>query len=235
MPPDGYSRAVTYTLLLVEDDAPFAETLASELRELGHAVTIVPDGRAALMTLSDSAFDAVILDRMLPRVDGITVLERLRGDGVTVPVLMLSARGKSTEKVEGLVSGADDYVLKPVPVEELDARLAAIIRGRQWTQPAGDTIRAGDIVISPTRFRVWRADKPIDLNRLEFNLLSELVRNAGTVLTRAMLIQRVWGYDFEPSSNVVDVYIRRLRVKLTADGGDDPIATMRGVGYLIEP
>ncbi len=220
-------------LLLVEDDAVVAGALAEELRGFDHHVVVAGDGHDALLAVDADRFDAVILDRMMPRVDGITLLQRLRSGNRTLPIIMLSALGRSVEKVEGLEAGADDYVVKPVPAAELNARVMAVLRGRQWTTASDDTLRAGDIVVSPTRFRVWRADKPIDMPRLELKLLTELVRNADSVMTRTMLIERVWGYDFDPGTNLVDVYIRHLRVKLTADGGDDPIVTVRGVGYML--
>lgn len=220
-------------VLLVEDDAPFAATLADELRDLDHHVTIAADGREALVAVDSDHYDAVILDRMLPRVDGISVLRRIRAGNMTLPVIMLSALSRSVEKIEGLEAGADDYVVKPVPAMELNARIQAVLRGRKWTVASADTIRAGDILVSPTKFRAWRAGRPIDLANLELNLLAELARNADTVLTRAMLVERVWGYDFEPDTNIVDVYIRRLRIKLTADGGIDPITTVRGIGYSL--
>jgi two-component system OmpR family response regulator len=220
-------------ILLVDDDIEFTEALAGELDGFGHRSSIAADGRAALEAIDQDAFDAVVLDRMMPRVDGIALLERLRADQRTIPVIMLSALGQSDDKIVGLGAGADDYVVKPIAAAELHARLQAVVRGRQWMRETTDTLRAGDIVVSPTRFRAWRGDEPIDLANLELKLLAEFVRNAGSVLTRQMLIERVWGYDFEPDTNLVDVYVRRLRQKLTAHGGDDPIATMRGVGYML--
>ncbi len=220
-------------ILLVDDDTEFTESLAGELDGFGHRSSIAADGRAALEAIDQDAFDAVVLDRMMPRVDGIALLERLRADARTIPVIMLSALGQSDDKIVGLGAGADDYVVKPIAAAELHARLQAVVRGRQWMRETTDTLRAGDIVVSPTRFRAWRGDEPIDLANLELKLLAEFVRNAGSVLTRQMLIERVWGYDFEPDTNLVDVYVRRLRQKLTAHGGDDPIATMRGVGYML--
>lgn len=224
---------MSLNLLLVEDDAVFAQTMAEELRGLDHCVTVAVDGREALAAIDSEPFDAVVLDRMLPKVDGMSVLARLRDGNMTVPVIMLTALGRSVEKVEGLEAGADDYVVKPVAAAELSARLAAVVRGRGWTGSSADTIRAGDIVVSPTRFRAWRDGTAIDLGRLEFKLLAEFVANAETVLTRAMLVERVWGYDFAPTTNIVDVYVRHLRVKLTALGGEDPIVTVRGVGYMM--
>lgn len=220
-------------ILLVEDDAQFAEAMAEELRGFDHSVTVAVDGGAALSAVDSDPFDAVVLDRMLPKVDGIAVLERLRRSDMTVPVIMLSALGRSVEKVEGLEAGADDYVVKPIAASELNARLHALVRGRRWTAGGGDTLQAGDIVVSPTRFRAWRAGVALDLGKLEFKLLAEFVANADTVLSRAMLVERVWGYDFAPTTNIVDVHVRHLRMKLTAAGGDDPIVTMRGVGYMM--
>lgn len=221
-------------LLLVEDDADYAATTAAALRGFDHRVTIAGDGRAALSAVECESFDAMILDRMLPHIDGLSVLERLRGGKATLPVIMLSARGQSDDKVDGLVAGADDYVVKPVDAAELNARLHALLRGRGFAQGGDDTLSAGDITVSPSRFRAWRAGQPVDLVKLELKLLLELVRHADTVMTRAMLVEKVWGYEFEPETNLVDVYIRRLRLKLTADGGSDPIVTMRGVGYMLK-
>ena len=225
------------TVLLVEDDDVFAAALAEELRRFQHDVTVAEDGRAALAAIDHEQFDAVVLDWMMPRLDGVSMLKRLRDGERTLPVIMLSALGSASEKVEGLEAGADDYVVKPVAAEELNARLNAVVRGRQWLNASpiasADTLRAGNIVVSPTRFRAWRGDVSIDLANLELKLLAEFVRNAGTVLTRTMLIERVWGYEFEPTTNLVDFYIRRLRQKLTAAGGEDPILTIRGVGYML--
>ncbi|EZP55020.1 MULTISPECIES: response regulator transcription factor [Sphingomonas] len=224
---------MTLQLLLVEDDAAYAAALADELRGIGHTVTVAGDGRAALTAMNEAAFDAVILDRMMPRLDGMSVLQTLRSGGMTLPVIMLTALSASQDKVEGLEAGADDYVVKPVAASELQARLTAILRGRGWTASSADTLQAGDIVVSPTTFRAWRRGRPIDLAKLELKLLIELVRNADAVLTRAMLIERVWGYDFMPDTNLVDVHIRRLRRKLTEGGDDDPIQTLRGIGYML--
>lgn len=220
-------------LLLVEDDAVAADAMAEELRGFDHIVSVAPDGAAALSAVDSQPFDAVILDRMLPGIDGVAVIERLRGRDMTVPIVMLSALGRSVEKIEGLEAGADDYVVKPVAAGELHARLLAIVRGRRWTAGRGDTLSAGDIVVSPTKVRAWRAGVALELANIEFKLLAEFVANADAVLSRAMLVERVWGYDFAPTTNIVDVHVRHLRLKLTAAGGEDPIVTVRGVGYMI--
>lgn len=221
-------------LLIVEDDVEYAAALKAELAQRDHDITIAETGPTALTAVERDAFDAMILDSMLPQLNGVRVVERLRDAGHNLPVLMLSALGRSAEKIGGLTAGADDYCVKPTPAAEIEARLNALLRARGWTAAGdGDMLRAGDIVISPGQHRAWRADQPLDLTRLEFGLLTELVRHAGSYLTRAMLIERVWGYDFEPGTNIVDAQVRLLRRKLTAGGGDDPIATKRGVGYML--
>jgi two-component system, OmpR family, response regulator len=221
-------------LLVVEDDAIAAATLREELSTFGHKVEVASEGRSALQAIDHAAFDAVILDWMMPGLDGIAMLRRLRENAMTVPVIMLSALGRSVDKVEGLETGADDYVVKPVTGAELNARLHAVVRGRQWRGESGDTIRAGDIVVSPSTFRAWRNDRALELGRLEFSLLSELVRNADAVVTRTMLLERVWHYDFEPDTNIVEAYIYRLRNRLTEGGEANPIKTIRGVGYMLK-
>ena len=220
-------------ILVVEDDHRLATLLAAQLGDLGHTLTLAHDGQAAIAKIADQAFDAIVLDRMLPLLDGVSVIENLRAANVGTPILMLTALGQTIDKVEGLGAGADDYVVKPADPAEIDARLKALVRARQWQGGGSDTIRVGDLTISPARVRAHRGDRDLDLPKTEFNLLLELARNAGSVLTRPMLLERVWGYDFEPTTNIVDAYIRRLRVKLTQFGGDDPIVTLRGVGYML--
>lgn len=221
------------TLLIVEDDAKLANLLAQQMSEFDHRSTLAGNGQEALAAVARDAFDAIILDRMLPILDGVSVVESLRTAGINIPTLMLTALGQTADKVEGLNAGADDYVVKPVDAVELNARLNALVRARRSSAEPSDTLRVGDILISPTKFRAWRGGQDLDLPRTEFKLLLELVRNAGSVLTRPMLIERIWHYDFEPATNIVDAYIRRLRIKLTQFGGDDPIVTSRGFGYMI--
>lgn len=223
----------SFQLLLVEDDETIATLLSKQLAAFGHQTVIAADGRKALDDVVNRAFDIIILDRILPGIDGISLLERLRAAGIGVPILMLTALGQSVNKVEGLNAGADDYLVKPVDANELNARLHALHRARRWKKDDGDTLSAGDIVLSPTKFRAWRAGKALDLPNIEFKLLTEFVRNPGTMLTRPMLLERVWQYDFEPATNIVEAHIRRLRLKLTEHGGQDPIVTMRGVGYML--
>ena len=222
-------------LLIVEDDGEYAEALRLELGALDHRVSVAASGPAALTAVETDEFDAIVLDRMLPMLDGASVVRRLRERGHRQPVLMLTALGRSAEKVDGLEAGADDYVVKPTPAIEIEARLRALLRARGWADDGGGggTLRAGDILVSPGQHRAWRDGVALDLAKLEFGLLAELARHAGSFLTRAMLIERVWGYDFEPTTNIVDAQIRSLRRKLMAPGGDDPIVTKRGVGYML--
>lgn len=224
---------MTLNVLIVEDDRDLARTMAAQMEDFGHRSTLVDNGQRALAAVSDDAFDVVILDRVMPVMDGVTVLRNLRAAHVNLPVLMLTAFGKANQKVEGLEAGADDYVVKPVDAMELNARLHALVRARQWSNDDSDTIRAGDILVSPTRYRAWRDGTSLDLPHTELRLLSELARHAGSVLTRPMLLEKVWNYDFEPTTNIVDTYIKRLRKKLMEHGGDDPISTLRGVGYML--
>ena len=215
-------------LLLVEDDEP----LRRLLRERGYAVHSVADGRAAIAAIGDDPFDIVILDRMLPFVDGVDVLRWLREQEVMTPVILLTALGRLPERVEGLEAGAADYVVKPFETDELHARIRALLRRRQANGTDSATVTAGDVTVSVARHRVTRAGQPIELHKTEIKLLAELVREAGTVLTRPLLLERVWGYDFVPTTNIVDAYIRRLRQRLELPGLPDPIVTVRGVGYM---
>lgn len=220
-------------LLLVEENIASAAALSGDFGALGHAVTVIDDGRRALLTLGSEAFDAMLLGRTGATLDSISLVRSLRGDGMTLPVLMLGASARVVDKVEGLEAGADDYVVKPADADELNARLKALLRARGWADARNDTISAGDIVVSPSRHRAWRAGKPLELGMLEFKLLAELVRNADMVVTRPMLLARVWNYDAPPATNVIESHMSRLRARLTADGGTNPIKTLRGTGYLL--
>ncbi|WHO38309.1 response regulator transcription factor [Sphingobium sp. AP49] len=219
-------------ILLVEDDKQLQRQLVAQLSQFGHEVETADDGPAALSIVGQQAFDIIILDWMLPNIDGITVLRQLREAGMNLPILMLTALGQVFDKVEGFNAGADDYVVKPVDPLELNARLLALLRARRANEQPTDTISAGDIVISPSRLRAWRTGVALTLSQTEFKLLLELVRNAGTIMTRPMLIERIWGHDFVPATNIVEAHIRHLRVKLL-EHGDDPISTQRGLGYML--
>jgi two-component system OmpR family response regulator len=220
-------------LLLVEEDSVSAAALSGNLGAFGHAVTVIDDVRGALLALGDESFEAMLLGRTSLPLDPVAFLRGLRGDAMTLPVIMLGASGRVVDKVEGLEAGADDYVVKPANAGELEARLKALLRARRWADARNDTISAGDIVVSPSRHRAWRAGKPLELGMLEFKLLAELVRNADMVVTRPMLLARVWNYDHPPATNVVEAHMSRLRARLTADGGTNPIKTLRGTGYVL--
>lgn len=225
---------VALNILIVEGDNAFASQLADQMRGFGHGAMVVSDGRLALDTLATGPFDAIVLSRDLPTVDGLAILRRLRQGDIFLPVIMIGALGKPRHKIEGLAAGADDYMVRPVDAAELDVRLGALLRARQWSAGvSAETLQVGDLVISPMRHGVWRDGKALDLQKIEFRLLTELARHAGQVLNRATLLQRVWGQDAPPATNIVEAHIRRLRIKLQAFGGDDPISTVRGVGYML--
>ncbi|MBI5690170.1 MAG: response regulator transcription factor [Verrucomicrobia bacterium] len=219
------------TVLVVEDEIKVAALLKAGLQEHGYKVETCGDGNTALQRASRERFDAVILDIMLPGRDGLSVLRRLREDGNTVPVLLLTARGDLPERIAGLNLGADDYLPKPFSVLELVARLGAVLRRQQGT---GLTIlHCGDLSVNLVTKEVLRGAARVELTPREFSLLACLLRTPGKAVTRVELIQSVWGYQFDPGTNFVDVAVQRLRRKI-----DDPfprkiIQTVRGVGYAL--
>lgn len=220
-------------VLLAEDDAETRAYVERGLRELGHAVTSAADGRDALFLATGEAFDAIVLDRMLPVLDGMTVLKSLRSAGMPTPVLMLTALARVEDRVEGLEAGADDYLVKPFAFTELTARLNALAR-----RPAGVSaetmLRAGPVEMNLLKREVRRTGQRIDLQPREFALLEALVRNAGRIVTRTMLLERVWGFHFDPKTNIVETHVSRLRSKLNAGFDEAIIHTVRGAGYLID-
>lgn len=215
-------------VLIVEDDADIATYLANGLTRLGHVCEMVDSGEGALAALAEARFDAIVLDRLLPGIDGVEVLRRKPSD---LPVLVLSALGTTEDRVEGLDAGADDYLVKPFEITEVAARLNAIVR--RSSPDRATVLRVGAIEISLASGRASRGGHPIYLNKKEFGLLAEFLRNADRVMTRRMLIEAVWGYSFEPSTNLVESNLSRLRTKLVAAQGADPIETLRGVGYVL--
>ena len=220
-------------MLIIEDDQPLATLLARDLAGLGHTSTIIDNGREAFALVARDRFDGIVVDRMLiGHMDGVSVIRWLRDAKVETPIIMLTAHGTRDEKIEGLDAGADDYLVKPVDAAELDARFRAILRRPTETLHTG-ILKAADIEVNVHMHRAWRAGKPIEVQKQEFKLLTELVRNADGVMTRAMLIEKVWEYDFDPKAKIVDSYVKRLRDALRIDGLDDPIETVRGVGYMI--
>jgi two-component system, OmpR family, response regulator len=219
-------------ILIIEDDGETREFLSRGLKEVGHVVTLVEEGREGLFQATDSNYDAIIVDRMLPGLDGLSLLKMLRATGDLTPVLMLTAIGRIADRVEGLEAGADDYLVKPFAFSELLARLNALGR-RQAPQVEQSRLTVGDIDIDFHRRTVHRGGKKVILQPREFSLLAELMRNSHRVVTRTMLLERVWDFDFEPKTNIVETHLSRLRSKLNAGFDVDAIETVRGAGYMI--
>ncbi len=219
-------------ILIIEDDTETLGFIARGLSELGHQTVTSGDGRDGLFQATEGGFDALIVDRMLPGLDGLALVRALRAAGDTTPALMLTAIGGIADRVEGLEGGADDYLVKPFAFSELAARVQVL--GRRQAAPAEPSrLGAGDIVIDLHRRSVTRAGQRVILQPREFALLAELVRNAGRVMTRTMLLERVWDFDFDPRTNIVETHLSRLRSKLNAGFDVDAIETVRGAGYMI--
>jgi two-component system, OmpR family, response regulator MprA len=226
-------------ILVVDDERPVRDSLRRALELEGYHVELAEDGEQALKRLDlEPPPDAVILDVLMPGADGLEVCRRLRASGMRVPVLMLTARAEVDSRVAGLDAGADDYLPKPFALAELLARLRALLRrigngDGEVEVEDGDVLRFGDLELDPGTREVRRAGDPIDLTRTEFSLLELFLRNPRQVLTRSIIFERVWGYDFGPSSNSLDVYIGYLRRKTEAEGKSRLIHTVRGVGYAL--
>jgi two-component system, OmpR family, response regulator len=218
-------------VLVVEDEKKLGELLGRGLREEGYAADVADRGEAALWMAQAVDYDAIVLDVMLPGVDGFDVCRRLRKDGVWTPVLMLTARDAIEDRVSGLDTGADDYLTKPFSFDELLARLRALVRRAPAERPA--VLEAGDLHLDPASHRAWRGDHELDLSAKEFALLEVFMRRAGVALTRNQLLDGAWDLAFESRSNVVDVYVRYLRQKIDRPFGTDSIETVRGVGYRL--
>jgi two-component system, OmpR family, response regulator MprA len=219
-------------ILVVDDERAVRESLRRALELEGYEIDLAEDGEDALRRIqSQPEPDAMILDVLMPGVDGLEVCRRLRGAGSRLPVLMLTARVEVENRVEGLDAGADDYVTKPFALDELKARLRALLR--RTTDGAGEALRFADLELEPGTREVRRGGEPIELTRTEFSLLELFMRNPRQVLTRSIIFERVWGYDFGYASNSLDVYIGYLRRKTEAGGKPRLIHTVRGVGYAL--
>jgi len=218
------------TVLVAEDDSRVRESLERALTFEGYRVHTVSDGDQALGALVDIEPDVIVLDVTMPYVDGLTTCRRIREKGIRTPVLMLTARHEVSDRVAGLDAGADDYLVKPFALDELLARLRALLRR---VSSDDETVRAADLVLDPQRRRVTRDHVELDLTKTEFDLLALLMSNTGIVLTREVIYERIWGYDFETSSKSLDVYIGYLRRKTEAGGQARIIHTVRGVGYAL--
>lgn len=221
-------------LLLIEDDARVADHVARGLREAGHLVDVARAGREGLLKAAAEQFDAIILDRMLPEIDGLKILHTIRATGDTTPVLILSALGDVDERIKGLRAGGDDYLPKPFALSELIARIEVL--GRRGTTIAETTqLVIGDLVVDLLGRTVIRAGRRIDLTPREFRILEYLMRNEGRVVTRSMLLENVWDYSFDPQTNIIDQHVSRLRQKVDRDFATPLIQTIRGTGYVIRP
>ena len=223
--------AAAAAIIVVDDDPPIRRMLERTLAAEGYAVRTAADGGAALAAVEKSVPDLIVLDVAMPGVDGLAVARRLRSKGLGVPILMLTARDGVPDRVAGLDAGADDYLVKPFALDELLARLRALLRRTNMSDGSEEVLRVGDLSLDPARRQVWRSDRELELTKTEFDLLELLLYNAGIVLTREQIYERIWGFDFETSSKSLDVYISYLRRKTEEGGEPRLIHTVRGVGY----
>lgn len=220
-------------ILLIEDDQEAAHYVVKGLGESGYVVDHADDGPRGLMMATSESYDVLVVDRMLPGVDGLSVVEALRKNGTDTPVLILSAMGRVEDRVDGLRAGGDDYLVKPFAFAELLARVEALTRRQRAPGSQETTLHVGDLEMDLLSREVTRAGQPIDLKPREFRILEFLMRHTGQVVTRTMLLESVWDYHFDPQTNVVDVHISRLRQKIDA-GFDRPLLhTVRGAGYRL--
>lgn len=218
-------------ILVVEDEEKLARFIELELKYEGYEVTVANDGLAGLAAAREANPDLVILDWMLPGVSGLEICRRLRQTGSKVPIVLLTAKDEVSDRVAGLDAGADDYVVKPFSIEELFARVRAHLRRTQ--EEKADVLQFGDLCLNPSTREVYRGDRLIELTAKEFDLLEYLIAHPRQVLTRDQILERVWGYDFVGDSNIIEVYIRYLRLKLEANDEKRLIQTVRGVGYVL--
>ncbi|WP_323036432.1 response regulator transcription factor [Pararhodobacter sp.] len=219
-------------LLVIEDDKKTGAYIAEGLRQEGHSVDLIADGAEGLVRASVGSYDVLIVDRMLPGIDGVSLVKTLRGAKNRTPVLLLTALGGVDDRIEGLNAGADDYLVKPFAFGELSARIAALAR-RPQMQDEPTVLKAADLDMNLLTRKVTRAGQPIDLLPREFALLEHLLRRKGRVQTRTMLMEAVWDIHFDPMTNVVDTHISRLRRKIDKPFATELIETVRGAGYRI--
>ena len=218
-------------ILLIEDDVRTAGFVAAALRQIGSVVTHETDGRAGYERLHGNAFDAAVVDVMLPSMNGLEIVRAWRAEGAEIPVVILSARSSADEKIAGLEAGADDYLGKPFSVAELVARLQTILR--RVNRLGESVLRAGPLEMNLVTHRVFRNGTPVELQPLEYKLLEYLMRNRGRVVTRATIMESVWHYSFDPATNVVETRMSRLREKIDTDPKNRLIRTIRGFGYVL--
>jgi two-component system OmpR family response regulator len=219
-------------LLLVEDDKEAAAYLKRALSEAGHTVDYAATGREGLMLAAAETYDVIVLDRMLPQIDGLAILRTIRASGVKTPVLLLTALGGIDDRVEGLEAGGDDYLVKPFAFAELQARVNALAR-RPPPQEEPATLQVSDLTLNRLKRTVIRAGARVELQPREFQLLEYLMRHAGRVVTRTMLLESVWDFHFDPKTNIVETHMSRLRSKVDRGQRHDLIHTVRGAGYCL--
>ena len=219
-------------LLIVEDDRDAADYIARAFREVGHIADQAPDGEEGLALATDRQYDVLIVDRMLPKRDGLSVIGELRAKGIETPVLILSALGQVDDRVKGLRAGGDDYLPKPYSFSELLARVEVLAR-RRGARGEETVYRVADLELDRLSHMVKRGAKELDLQPREFRLLEYLMKHAGQVVTRTMLLENVWDYHFDPQTNVVDVHVSRLRQQIDAGAGRPLLKTIRNAGYML--
>ena len=220
-------------ILIIEDDRDAAAYLVKAFREAGHAVDHAADGVGGYDLAQEGGYDVAIVDRMLPKMDGLALIGALRAQKIETPVLILSALGQVDDRVKGLRAGGDDYLAKPYAFSELLARVEALARRRPKGAPEETAYRLGDLTLDRLSHKVTRAGEEIVLQPREFRLLEYLMQNAGKVVTRTMLLEHVWDYHFDPQTNVIDVHVSRLRAKIDRDFDVALLHTVRGAGYMI--
>lgn len=219
-------------VLIVEDEAASAHEIAAWLRESGWTAELAADGPQGLCAAREGGFDVLVIDRMLPGLDGLSLARRLRGEGCEVPILFVTAMGAVSDRIAGLEGGGDDYLVKPFSLAELKARLHALSR-RSHRQADPVVLRVGALSLDRLKRTAVRDGQSVDLLPLEFKLLENLALNAGRVVTRAMLLETVWGFHFDPRTNIVETHISRLRRKIDRTGEPSLIAHVRGAGYVL--
>lgn len=220
-------------ILIIEDDLTVASYISKGLEESGHTPDVANDGKQGLYLATTNKYDVIVLDRMLPRIDGITILNTIRESGDNTPAVILSAKNKVEDKVKGLRSGADDYMVKPFAFEELLARIEIVASRQSGINHSITEIVLGELKLDLINRQVTRNGTIIDLQSKEFKLLEYLLKNKGKIVTRTMLLEKVWEYNFDPQTNVIDVHISRLRNKIDKGFNYPIIETIRGAGYLV--
>ena len=222
-------------LLVLEDDATLGPWMEKGLTEAGHVVDLFADGKQALIAAMDHDYDVLVLDRMVPGLDGLSVLKSLRQAKVAAPAIFVTAQGEVDDRVEGLRAGGDDYLTKPFAFSELIARIEVITRRQTATEEQSSRLVEGDIMIDMHKRTCARQGRSLDLNPKEFLLLEVFMRSKGRIQTRTMLLEKVWGLNFDPTTSVVETHISRLRGKIEKPFGDTLIRTIRGAGYVFRP